>query len=233
MYSVGEIISTYRKQNRFSQSELATALEKENIKISNKTISSWEKNGSEPSVTIFLTLCKILHIDDVYEEYFGVNPGNPFSKLNARGKEKLLEYADLLISSGKYEMEKLNIISIQTRQLRLYSTMVSAGMGNFLDSSDFEMIEVGDEVPLNADFGVKITGDSMEPKFINHQIVWIHQQDSLKNGDIGVFSYNGEAFCKQLKKDQEGVYLISLNKYYPPKLVLENDELLVFGKVVG
>ena len=74
-----------------------------------------------------------------------------------------------------------------------FTTMVSAGTGNFLDGTDFEMIEVGDEVPESADFGVRITGDSMEPKYINHQIVWVHQQDYLLHGEIGIFCFNGDA----------------------------------------
>lgn len=233
MYSVGQIISKYRKQNGYSQPELAATLKKENIKISYKTISSWEKNGSEPSVTTFLTLCKILHITDVYEDYFGVNPGNILSQLNEEGKEKALEYAELLISSGKYEKEKAEIIPFPTRELKLYTTMVSAGTGNFLDGTDFEMIEVGDEVPENADFGVRITGDSMEPKYINHQIVWVHKQDALMHGEIGIFCLNGDAFCKKLQDDSDGLFLISLNKKYPPRPVGENDSLIIFGKVVG
>lgn len=233
MYSIGQIISNYRKRNGYSQPELAAALIKENINISYKTISSWEKGKSEPSVTTFLTLCKVLHIADVYEEYFGVNPGNALSQLNDEGKEKVMEYTDLLISSGKYEKEKAEIIPFPTRELKLYTTMVSAGTGNFLDGTDFEMIEVGDEVPENADFGVKITGDSMEPKYINHQIVWVHQQDSLMHGEIGIFCLNGDAFCKKLQDDNDGLFLISLNKKYPPKPVGENDSLTIFGKVVG
>lgn len=233
MYSVGQIISKYRKQHGYSQPELASALEKENIKISYKTISSWEKNGSEPSVTTFLTLCKILHIPDVFEEYFGSNPDNPLSKLNEEGKSKVIEYTELLISSGKYEKKNAEVIPFLSRELRLYSTMVSAGTGNFLDGTDFEMIKVGDEVPEIADFGVKITGDSMEPKYINHQIVWVHQQDSLLNGEIGIFYLNGDAFCKKLQDDSDGLFLISLNQKYPPKQVSENDDLVIFGKVVG
>lgn len=233
MYSVGQIISKYKNQNGYSQPELAAALEKENIKISYKTISSWEKNGNEPSVTTFLTLCKILHITDVYEDYFGVNPSNILSQLNEEGKEKAPEYAELLISSGKYAKEKAEIIPFPTRELKLYTTMIPAGTGNFLDGTDYEMIEVGDEVPENADFGVRVTGDSMEPKYINHQLVWVHQQDALMHGEIGIFCLNGDAFCKKLQDDSEGLFLISLNKKYSPGPVGEHDSLTIWGKAVG
>ena len=233
MYSVGQIISDYRKKMGFSQPALAAELEKEGISISYKTISSWEKNVSEPSVTTFLTLCKILKISDVYEDYFGVNPGNPMSELNEEGREKVLDYMELLIQSAKYRKQVATIIPFASRSLRLYTTMVSAGTGNFLDGTDFELIDVGDEVPETADFGVRITGDSMEPKYINHQIVWVHQQDYLLNGEIGIFCLNGDAFCKKLQDDNDGLFLISLNQKYDPRPVGENDELKIFGKVVG
>ena len=231
MYSVGQIISNYRKKMGYSQPALAAELEKEGISLSYKTISSWEKNGSEPSVTTFLTLCKILKISDVYEDYFGLNPGNPMSQLNEEGKSKVLEYMNLLIQSKQY-MKENSVIPFVSRNLKLFTTMVSAGTGNFLDGTDFEMIEVGDEVPESADFGVRITGDSMEPKYINHQIVWVHQQDYLLHGEIGIFCFNGDAFCKKLQDDEDGLFLISLNKKYPPRPVGENDSLTIFGKVV-
>lgn len=233
MYSVGQIISNYRKKIGYSQPALASELEKEGISISYKTISSWEKNVSEPSVTTFLTLCKILKISDVYEDYFGVNPANPMSTLNEEGRAKVLDYMSLLTQSRKYMKETANILPFVSRSLRLYTTMVSAGTGNFLDGTDFELIDVGDEVPESADFGVRITGDSMEPKYINHQIVWVHQQDYLLHGEIGIFCLNGDAFCKKLQDDNEGLFLISLNKKYQPKPVGENDSLKIFGKVVG
>ncbi len=232
MYSVGQIISKNRKKKGYSQPELATALKKEGINISYKTISSWEKNGSDPSVTTFLTLCKILEITDVYEDYFGVNPGNPLSTLNDAGKEKVLEYAALIKESGKYEKDTAEILPFPTRPIRLYSTMVSAGAGNFLEGEEYEMVEVGDEVPADADFGVKITGDSMEPRFINHQTVWVHQQDSISNGEIGIFCLNDMSYCKKLQDDKDGLFLISLNKKYEPKPVTKHDSFKIFGKVL-
>ncbi|MDD3141250.1 MAG: S24 family peptidase [Lachnospiraceae bacterium] len=100
-------------------------------------------------------------------------------------------------------------------------------------TNEFELIEVGDEVPESADFGVKLSGDSMEPRYINHQTVWVHQQEALLNGEIGIFYFNGNAFCKRLQDNKEGLFLISLNQKYAPIEVKENDSFKIFGKVVG
>ena len=86
MYSIGEIISTYRKKKGLLQQDLADELAKEGIKISYKAISNWERNLAEPSVTIFYKVCRILGITNMYEAYFGVNPADPFSSLTDEGK---------------------------------------------------------------------------------------------------------------------------------------------------
>ncbi len=96
---------------------------------------------------------------------------------------------------------------------------VSAGTGQFLDNDSYEEVEVGPEVPETADFGVRISGDSMMPRYLYKQIVWIRKTDELNDGEIGIFYYNGNAYCKKLLCKKNGTYLISLNDKYDPNLV--------------
>jgi len=119
------------------------------------------------------------------------------------------------------------------RTLPLYRLAVSAGTGELLDGTDYDTVEVGDEVSPNADFGVRIAGDSMEPRFVHGQIVWVHRQETLRSGEIGVFLYNGAGYCKRLEYAAGRVELVSLNPRYAPIRVAEGDELRVFGRVVG
>lgn len=117
--------------------------------------------------------------------------------------------------------------------IRLFDIPASAGTGSFLDGENFTELEVGEEVPADADFGIRISGDSMEPRFINGQIVWVKQQESLLSGEIGIFYLDGNAYCKKLKDDAEGSFLISLNNKYDPIPVTGNNSFKIFGKVVG
>ena len=119
------------------------------------------------------------------------------------------------------------------RVLPLYRLAVSAGTGEFLDGDDYEAVEVGEEVSPLADFGVRIAGDSMEPRFVNGQIVWVRRQETLRHGEIGIFLYNGAGYCKRLERAGGRLELVSLNRAYPPIRVSAGDELRVFGKVVG
>ena len=85
------------------QQDLADELAKEGVTISYKAISNWERNLAEPSVTIFYKVCRILGITNMYEAYFGVNPADPFSSLTDEGREKAMDYINLLHASGMYE----------------------------------------------------------------------------------------------------------------------------------
>lgn len=230
MKKLGKIIATYRKQNNLSQTQLSEILIKNGFKASNKAVSSWEKDTTEPSASLLLFLCKQLGITDIYGEYYGNNPSNPLSGLNEEGKEKALDYIQLLVDSGKFQ--NATIIPFR-RTIRLFDIPASAGVGNFLDGDNFTEVEVGEEVPATADFGIRISGDSMEPRFVNGQIVWVQKQDTLNNGEIGIFFLDGNAYCKKLQDDEKGLYLISLNTTYEPIAINENQTFKIFGKVVG
>lgn len=118
---------------------------------------------------------------------------------------------------------------IEKRQLRLYDIPVSAGLGNYLEESSYEMIEVDNLVPDSADYAVRVGGDSMMPRYVDQQIVFIHEQPALDEGDIGIFYLNNNTYLKKLGKG----CLISLNPIYNPILIQEYDDFKIFGKVVG
>ena len=230
MKKLGKIIATYRKQNNLSQTQLSEILMKNGFKASNKAVSSWEKDTTGPSASLLLFLCKQLGITDIYGEYYGNNPSNPLSGLNEEGKEKALDYIQLLVDSGRFQ--NATILPFR-RTIRLFDIPASAGVGNFLDGDNFTEVEVGEEVPEAADFGIRISGDSREPRFVNGQILWVQKQDTLNNGEIGIFFLDGNAYCKKLQDDEKGLYLISLNSTYKPIAINENQTFMIFGKVVG
>ena len=82
MYSVGKIIANARKRKNLLQPDLAKLLQSRGYDITHKAISKWETGNSEPSVTMFMEICKLLDITNIYEDFFGENPSDPLSKLN-------------------------------------------------------------------------------------------------------------------------------------------------------
>lgn len=232
MKKIGNILAEYRKEKKLLQGELAKELEKYDIHVSNAAISAWEKDVSYPNAHQFLALCKILDITKIYETFVGTHEDDPLSGLNEAGKEKVLDYISLLLLSDQYKKADDNIIPFR-RKIRWSLLASSAGTGDFLDDENFELIEVGSEVPELADFGLALNGDSMEPRYHDNQAVWVQQTNSLNNGDIGIFYLDGKTYCKQIKKTPDGLFLVSLNAAYKPIPVREESSFRIFGRVLN
>ena len=215
MYSIGEIISTYRKKKGLLQQDLADELAKEGITISYKAISNWERNLAEPSVTIFYKVCRILGITNMYDAYFGVNPADPFSSLTDEGREKAMDYINLLHASGMYEKQTAKIIPF--RSIDIFENAVSAGTGNFLVDGPKETVRIDESIlPEDTTFGVRISGDSMEPEFHDGQIAWILQQESVANGEIGIFTDTTISLSSRLRQRPDH-YTIRAGRNLPDK----------------
>ena len=234
MKTIGSVLRKYRKAKGMSQLQLGEELRKAGFHAQRSTLSAWEKDVALPNLNTFFMICKIYGITNIYDEFIGTfHPDDPLSCLNEEGRKKVLSYIDDLSASGRYEKEDTAILP-PSRTIRLFHLPASAGSGEFLDSDDFDTIQVGKEVPDCADFGIRIHGDSMEPRFINGQIVWVEKKEDLANGEIGIFFLDGNAYCKKLSRDRQGdVSLISINPAYDPMPISADSDFRVFGRVVG
>ena len=86
-------------------------------------------------------------------------------------------------------------------------------------------------------FGLKIKGDSMEPKFSDGDVVIVRKQSNVDNSDIAVVLVNGnEATVKKIKKSVDGIALIPTNPAYDIKFYnnseIESLPISIIGKVV-
>lgn len=130
-------------------------------------------------------------------------------------------------------------VAKQWVSLQVYQQRASAGLGNYLgddSDNDYEIMRFhATPVSLKADFGVRIKGDSMEPKICDGDIVFIKAMPEIDPDSIGVFTYEGEAYCKRLRIDHKKgtIHLESLNKSYAPKQIAQPDLLRTVGLVVG
>ena len=175
----GETIASLRRAHGMRQQALAEAMAEAGMPVSNQAVSKWENDATLPNAQQFLTLCRVLDVDDIAGTFSGGDAGGLLAGLNAEGRRRALEYIALLRESKRFaavpEVPAL-------RSLPLYSLAVSAGTGQFLDGESYEMQPVGPEVPEEANFGVRVAGDSMEPRFHDGQTVWVRQQRSLMTG---------------------------------------------------
>lgn len=98
--------------------------------------------------------------------------------------------------------------------------------------------EISEEMASTGEFfGLKIKGDSMEPRIYDGDVVIVRQQSDADSGDIVIALVNGDdATCKRLTKYAGGIGLISLNPKYEPMMFSDEDiqskPVKIIGKVV-
>lgn len=119
------------------------------------------------------------------------------------------------------------------RDIKCYTIGPAAGSGNITDGGEWVMIPLPDIAPANTDFTVRVSGESMEPVLQNNELIFIHNQNTLEVGEVGVFSLNGASLVKQLQSVNGEMWLVSANPAYDPIPVLDTDSFEVQGKVVG
>ena len=116
------------------------------------------------------------------------------------------------------------------RPVLLYDLPVSAGPGVYLDDSIAEEISIpSNERTASTDFALRISGNSMEPKYHDGDIVLVEDTDSVEIGELGIFVLDGNGYFKKYGGDR----LISLNSDYGDILLRDYAEAVCCGRVVG
>lgn len=99
--------------------------------------------------------------------------------------------------------------------------------------------EHGKKVIANTkcDCALELIGDSMEPEYMNGDILLVSRQPDLENGDCGIIlildgADIAEATFKRFYKENGKVILKPINPKYPD-IKIEKKNIMIFGKVVG
>lgn len=95
--------------------------------------------------------------------------------------------------------------------------------------------EICIDSPIAADYALRIEGDSMEPLYLNGDIVYIREQPDVDDGQVGVVLTDDSATLKYIYHIPNGLTLLSENKKYPPMHMTfdEFDTIRILGIVVG
>ena len=180
------------------------------LKVAPSTISMYESGQREPNFEVLESLADFFNVD--------------------------LNY--LLGKSDK--TTKLMIEDSQTPQGLKIPVLGTVAAG--IPISAVEDILDYEEVPQSWEnqgefFGLRIKGDSMQPKMDDGDVVIVRQQSDANSGDTVIVLVNGDdATCKKLQKTDNGIMLVSTNPKYPP-MFYSNEEIstkpvVILGKVV-
>ena len=241
----GMRIDEDRKRAGLSLPEFSALLNQYGVTMSPSGINKWTKGSALPNAYQLLAVCYALDLEtDLSYFCAGYVPA-----LNDEGLAKIKEYRDDLIASGRYKPHT-KTTAIRYIEKPVSNLAVSAGIGEFLDDCNLEMISFPENtVPDKADFGIQVSGDSMEPVYHDGQIVWIQRCENLMPGEVGVFIYDGKGYLKvyteqepdlEQTEDYTDSYgcihmqpvLISYNQAYEPMAINLETEFRIVGRVL-
>ena len=242
---IGQRIAQARKDAKLSLKSFSELLSSYGVDVAVGAINKWELGASKPSAYQLLAICFALNIPGQLEYFVG----NYQPRLNSEGERKVKEYAEDLVLTGKYKPKSASTI-ISFKDMPVVNQLVSAGTGNILDEGSFDYVSYPESsIPPRAKFGIRISGDSMEPVYKNGQVVWVEPCEEIRPGEVGVFVYDGEGYIKSYgeqtpPEDVSDLYtdsygtehlqpvLISYNEKYPPKAVLPGVPFKIIGRVL-
>ena len=135
---------------------------------------------------------------------------------------KILAMPNFAENTASYDFTKKTIL--------LYNLPVSAGPGVYLDDELAEQISIPmNEKTESVSFALRISGNSMEPKYHDGDIVLVENTESVNVGELGIFVLDGNGYFKKYGGDR----LISLNEEYGDILLKDYVESVCCGRVVG
>ncbi|GEQ05559.1 XRE family transcriptional regulator [Staphylococcus gallinarum] len=115
---------------------------------------------------------------------------------------------------------------------------ISAGLPIYSEENLIDYIYFAtDKIDSNKEeFGLKVSGDSMDKIFQDGDVVVIEKDSTVENGQLGVVMINGyNATVKRIRYNGDQIILIpeSNNPNHYPQVYGLNDEVKIVGRVVA
>ena len=115
---------------------------------------------------------------------------------------------------------------------------VAAGLPISAVENILDYEEISEDMSRTGEFfGLRIKGNSMEPKISEGDVVIVRQQDDVESGQVAIVLINGDdATCKKFVKHDNGISLVSYNPSHPPMFFtpeeIETKPIRIIGRVV-
>lgn len=89
---------------------------------------------------------------------------------------------------------------------------------------------------ITADFALWCKGDSMSPRFLDGDLIFIKQQSDVDNGQVAAVLIEDEATLKHVYKGKDQLTLVADNPAYPPMVYTDPvilQQIRIIGIVTG
>ncbi|CXY54886.1 putative phage repressor protein [Staphylococcus aureus] len=237
MNSFKDRLKQIMSERKISQSELSRR-----TGIGRNSISDYLNGKYEAKQDKVFELAKALNVNEAWLMGFDISKNRKiennditsiYSKLTPPRQSNVLKYATNQLEEQNNDSDNLvdfNSYIQEKSEVDIYG-YASAGIGERLYNEPISKEFVRGYVPAH-DIALKVNGDSMEPLFKNGQIIFIEKSHTIKDGQIGVFIINGDAYVKKVYVEDNRLTLVSLNKKYKDLYFYDNESVRLVGKVI-
>lgn len=237
MNSFKDRLKQIMSERKISQSELSRR-----TGIGRNSISDYLNGKYEAKQDKVFELAKALNVNEAWLMGFDISKNRKienndiasiYSKLTPPRQKNVLNYANEQLD--EQNTKGYNIVDINSyKQDRIAVNVngcVSAGVGERLHGETLFTEMVKAPIPPH-DLALKVNGDSMEPMFKDGEIIFVEKTHNIKNGQIGIFIIEEEAYVKKVFVEDDRLTLVSLNKEYRDLHFYRNESVRLVGKVI-
>ncbi|UYL83475.1 LexA family transcriptional regulator [Staphylococcus phage Sa2wa-st573] len=237
MNSFKDRLKQIMSERKISQSELSRR-----TGIGRNSISDYLNGKYEAKQDKVFELAKALNVNEAWLMGFDISKNRKiennditsiYNKLTPPRQKNVLNYAneqleeqnskgDNVVDINSYKQEKTPVN---------VNGCVSAGVGERLHDETLFTEMVKGPIPTH-DLALKVNGDSMEPMFKDGEIIFVEKTHNIKNGQIGIFIIEEEAYVKKVFVEDDRLTLVSLNKEYDDLHFYRNESVRLIGKVI-
>lgn len=151
--------------------------------------------------------------------------------------ELLADYFNITKADLVEDNEKQVLDTLPVKKIPVVSK-ISAGLPIYSEENliDYIYFAKKDLTPGKEEFGLKVSGDSMDKLFDDGDIVIVEKDSVVENGQLGVVMINGyNATVKRVRYNGDQIILIpeSNNSSHYPQVYGENDEVKIIGRVIA
>lgn len=180
----------------------------EAIGIGKSSISEWESGKRSPDIDKVKDIAKVLNVTPTY--------------LMGWKEEDAPDQRPL----------PAGLLPVVKRRIPIIGH-VAAGVP-IMAEREYEEYE-DDTYGISCDYVLRVEGDSMEPRVMNGDIVYVRQQPDVDDGQIAVVGVDDSVTLKVVYHLPNGLQLVSLNPKYKPMIYTQanTDYLAIIGLAVA
>lgn len=73
----------------------------------------------------------------------------------------------------------------------------------------------------------------MEPLYLDKQIIWVHKQNTIEEGQLGLFLVDGKLHFKKYHRENGKIKLMYLNLKYQPITIYPETQFEILGVIAS